>query len=87
MFAVPLLEKNRPQVYIAPTSVITSSSPVLLTVPLSVIAPASRRTTAPLPRSRKVESFKAGLPLRMGSPEIRLVEAASIPLQMLPAPD
>jgi len=37
---------------------------VLLTVPLRVIVPAPRATTAPLPGSGKVESDRAGLPLR-----------------------
>src|SRR3546814_345831 len=45
----------------------TSRIAVLPTVPFRVIAPpAARETTVPLPRSRKVESFRAGLPLRMG---------------------
>src|SRR5690606_7791480 len=43
----------------------SSRMPVLLTVPLRVIAPPSRDTTVPLPRSRKVDSLSAGLPLRM----------------------
>src|SRR5690606_27006758 len=43
----------------------TSRMPVLLTAPFRVIAPSVRETTAPLPRSRKVDSFRAGLPLRM----------------------
>src|SRR5690606_33454236 len=57
--------KNRLQVYIAAASVSTSRNAVLLTVPFRVMAPASRRTTAPVPRSRKVDSESAGLPLRM----------------------
>src|SRR3546814_18703459 len=45
----------------------TSRIAVLPTVPFRVIAPpAARETTVPLPRSRKVESFRAGLQLRMG---------------------
>ena len=55
----------------AKAAVSTDSSnrmPVLLTVPFSVIAPASRETTVPLPRSRKVDSFSAGLPLRIMVP-------------------
>src|SRR3546814_13245272 len=45
----------------------TSRIAVLPTVPFRVIAPpAARETTVPLPRSRKVESFRAGLPLRLG---------------------
>src|SRR3546814_13423656 len=31
-----------------------------------IAPPAALETTVPLPRSRKVESFRAGLPLRMG---------------------
>src|SRR3546814_15971384 len=54
----------------AKAAVITASTSriaVLQTVPFRVIAPpAARETTVPLPRSRKVESFRAGLPLRMG---------------------
>src|SRR5690606_30241063 len=57
--------KNRLQVYIAAASVSTSRNAVLLTVPFRVMAPASRRTTVPVPRSRKVDSESAGLPLRM----------------------
>src|SRR5688572_12683996 len=45
-----------------------SSKPVLLTVPVRVMASPSRRTTVPLPRSRNVVSFNAGLPLRMTAP-------------------
>src|SRR5690606_19344009 len=45
----------------------TSSVAVLPIVPFRVIAPlAARETTVPLPRSRKVDSFRTGLPLRMG---------------------
>src|SRR5690606_38176092 len=44
----------------------TSSVAVLPMVPLRVIAPsAARETTVPLPRSRKVDSFRTGLPLRI----------------------
>src|SRR3546814_10622984 len=57
----------------AKAAVITASTSriaVLPTVPFRVIAPpAARETTVPLPRSRKVESFRAGLPLRMRSEE------------------
>src|SRR5690606_20319548 len=50
-------------------TVSNSRNAVLLTVPLMVIVPApSRVTTVPLPRSRKVESERTGLPLRMDSP-------------------
>src|SRR5690606_19871951 len=42
-----------------------SSMPVLLTVPLRVMTLPSSRTMAPLPRSRKVDSLRAGLPLRI----------------------
>src|SRR5690242_13473349 len=51
----------------APARVTTSSSAVLLTVPLRVIGFASR-TSAPLPASRKVSARRAGLPLRMRFP-------------------
>ena len=53
----------------APVSTTSSSiRPVLLTVPLMVIVPVSPPvTTRPLPRSRKVDSWRAGLPLRMGT--------------------
>src|SRR5690606_32090470 len=49
----------------AVSTVNSSRKPVLLTVPLMHIASPSRETTAPLPRSRKVDSFSTGLPLRM----------------------
>src|SRR5690606_29725713 len=47
------------------TTASSRSRPVLLTVPLRVIAPPSRDTTVPLPRSRKVDSLRAGFPLRI----------------------
>src|SRR5690606_4099229 len=49
-------------------TVSSSRQPVLLTVPLRVIVSPARDTTEPLPRSRKVDSFSAGLPLRMDTP-------------------
>src|SRR5690606_40132258 len=49
----------------AVSTVNSSRKPVLLTVPLRLIASPSRETTAPLPRSRKVDSLSTGLPLRM----------------------
>src|SRR5690606_15853889 len=52
----------------AVSMVSNSRKAVLPTVPLMVIAPASRDTTVPLPRSRKVESDRTGLPLRIGFP-------------------
>ena len=57
--------ENCDQVNSAPARVSTSSSAVLLTVPFRLIAPASLRTRVPVPRSRKVLSFSAGLPLRI----------------------
>src|SRR5690606_27788230 len=50
----------------AVSTVNSSRMPVLLTVPLRVMTSPSRVTTAPLPRSRKVDSLSTGLPLRMG---------------------
>src|SRR5690606_11476743 len=50
----------------APVIVASSSSrPVLLAVPLSVMTWSGRETTVPLPRSRKVDSLRVGFPLRM----------------------
>src|SRR5690606_23562944 len=50
----------------APVIVASSRSrPVLLAVPLSVMTWSGRDTTVPLPRSRKVDSLRAGFPLRM----------------------
>src|SRR5690606_1090097 len=50
----------------AVTRASTSNVAVLPMVPFRVIAPpAARETTVPLPRSRKVDSFRTGLPLRM----------------------
>src|SRR5687768_4662858 len=63
--AVPADAKNRFHVYIAPTSERISRKAVRLTVPLSVITPSPAVVTVPLPRSRKADAFKAGLPLRM----------------------
>src|SRR5690606_37944310 len=56
---------NLLQVNMAPARVNTSRKAVLLTVPFRLMAPASWRTTVPVPRSRKVDSLSAGLPLRM----------------------
>ncbi len=56
----------RLQVYMALTMISSSRIPVLLTVPLSVIAWSLPLTTRPLPMSRKVFWPRAGLPLRMG---------------------
>src|SRR5690606_38478967 len=53
------------QAKVAVSTMSSSRTPVLLTVPLSDIVSPSRETTAPLPRSRKVDSLSTGLPLRM----------------------
>src|SRR5690606_1898774 len=53
------------QANVAVATAISNNRPVLLTVPLSVMAPWSPRTMAPLPRSRKLDSLSAGLPLRI----------------------
>ena len=57
--------ENCDQVNSAPAKVRTSRNAVLLTVPFRVIVPASPCTRVPEPRSRKVLSFSAGLPLRI----------------------
>jgi hypothetical protein len=62
MLAGPL---NWLQLYIAPTKTRISRNPVLLTVPLIVIASSPRETTAPLAASRKVFLLSTGLPLCM----------------------
>jgi hypothetical protein len=49
----------------AVSTVNSSRMPVLLAVPLRVITWSGLVTTEPLARSRKVDSERAGLPLRM----------------------
>src|SRR5690606_4800759 len=57
--------ENCDQVNSAPARVSTSRKAVLLTVPFRLIVPAPPCTRVPEPRSRKVLSFSAGLPLRI----------------------